>query len=124
MAVKQERQDNFRPMQVICTTCGLPFMWSVSEQRYAANRGYTNPPKKCRVCRRLRAEELESIRNSNVNGGTTRTVIKNFPAMLAVNANLVICNECGGPSIVPAVPSFGTLFLCEGCRAKAEATKK
>jgi predicted glycosyl hydrolase (DUF1957 family) len=40
--------------------CHLPFVWTVSEQRFFESVGHTHVPRCCVACRRLRRERSEA----------------------------------------------------------------
>ena len=40
-----------------CADCGEKFTWSASEQEFFREKGFTNPPKRCRECRQAKKEQ-------------------------------------------------------------------
>lgn len=47
-----EYQDQTR----ICVDCHNEFLWSAGEQEYFHEKGFAEPPKRCKECRRARKE--------------------------------------------------------------------
>ena len=39
-----------------CTDCGATFTWSAGEQEFFHEKGFTDPPKRCRSCRQARKD--------------------------------------------------------------------
>jgi len=40
-----------------CVDCGAEFTWSAGEQDFFHEKGFTNPPKRCRQCRQAKKEQ-------------------------------------------------------------------
>ena len=40
-----------------CIDCGEEFTWSAGEQEFFREKGFTNPPKRCRQCRQDKKEQ-------------------------------------------------------------------
>lgn len=47
---------------LICKDCGAEFIWTVGEQEFYAEKGFTNEPARCKECRDKKKAEK---RNSN-----------------------------------------------------------
>ncbi len=43
-----------------CTDCGAEFTFTVGEQEFYAEKGFTNEPKRCRDCRQKRKADRQS----------------------------------------------------------------
>lgn len=39
-----------------CTDCGGTFMWSAGEQAFFHEKGFSEPPKRCKDCRQAKRE--------------------------------------------------------------------
>jgi hypothetical protein len=53
----EDRHETSRPLtdvELRCKDCRCPFWFSVGEQQFFAERGYTHTPVRCRDCRRSR----------------------------------------------------------------------
>ena len=61
--MSQHRQlDSFTAdVEIICADCRTPFLFSIGEQRFYAERGYRHP-KRCRTCRQERAAHANGAR--------------------------------------------------------------
>jgi len=85
-----------------CSDCGATFTFTVEEQEFFANRGYTNEPKRCPVCREARRAQRSSF-------GGYRPQRQMYPA---------ICAECGKECEVPFEPREGRPVYCSECYSK------
>ena len=47
----------FQERTLSCADCGTSFAFTVEEQQFHADRGYTNEPKRCPSCRETRRGE-------------------------------------------------------------------
>ncbi len=48
---------SFEDKTIKCADCGNDFTFSASEQQFFAEKGFTNEPKRCPVCRRNRRQQ-------------------------------------------------------------------
>jgi hypothetical protein len=55
-------QSEFTNSILVCVDCGEEFVFTASAQKYFAERGFIDPPKRCRTCY-----------NAFKNGGGTQT---------------------------------------------------
>jgi len=46
----------YRDQTRVCVDCHNEFLWSAGEQEYFHERGFTEPPKRCKECRRAKKE--------------------------------------------------------------------
>jgi hypothetical protein len=46
----QMPQSEFRNAILICVDCNEEFVFTASAQQYFADRGFSEPPKRCKVC--------------------------------------------------------------------------
>jgi len=79
---------SFQDKSIQCFDCGTTFTFSVEDQEYFQSKGYSNEPKRCPECRRVRRSE----HSGNSSYGTPRQM---FPAT---------CAECGKSTEVPFQP--------------------
>ena len=49
-----------RDQELRCEDCAVPFVWTVGEQEFWADKGLSHPPKRCRDCRRAQREALDA----------------------------------------------------------------
>ena len=47
----------YQDKTIVCTDCGVEFTFSAREQEFYAEKGFTNEPKRCKVCRDKRKAE-------------------------------------------------------------------
>jgi hypothetical protein len=40
-----------------CADCGESFTWTAGEQEFFREKGFTNPPKRCKGCRQAKKEQ-------------------------------------------------------------------
>ena len=40
-----------------CADCGREFVWSAGEQEFFHEKGFTDPPKRCKSCRQARKNQ-------------------------------------------------------------------
>ena len=48
---------SFEDKKIRCADCGEEFTFTASEQQFFAEKGFTNEPRRCPVCRRKRREQ-------------------------------------------------------------------
>ena len=82
---------------IICKDCGQPFVFSVRDQQFYAEKGFQNEPQRCRDCR--------VSRKNQGSGGSARP---NFEA---------VCAECGVTTTVPFRPRGDRPVYCRACYA-------
>src|ERR1043166_1252510 len=70
--------DTFNDKTLSCIDCGGEFLFSKNEQAFYAERGFTNEPKRCKVCR----DKRKSSRDGN-GGSRERQMVS------------VTCDSCG-----------------------------
>lgn len=84
-----------------CRDCGASFEFTVSEQEFYAEKGFTNEPGRCRDCRTAR---------KNTGGrGASNGPREMFDA---------VCAECGCDTKVPFNPSNDRPVYCSDCFSK------
>jgi CxxC-x17-CxxC domain-containing protein len=86
-----------------CRDCGGNFVFSVSEQDFFAEKGFTNEPSRCPDCRAARKQ-----RNS---GGYSRTGFRSQPREM----HDATCATCGKSTQVPFRPSGDRPVYCSDC---------
>ncbi|MBI2955563.1 MAG: zinc-ribbon domain containing protein [Chloroflexi bacterium] len=87
-----------------CRDCGREFAFTVSEQEFYAEKGYTNEPGRCPECRAARKAE----RGGGGGGGgfNARRDREMFPAT---------CAQCGKSTQVPFQPRNDRPVYCSDC---------
>jgi hypothetical protein len=51
---------SFTDKSIQCADCGATFTFTAGEQEFYATKGFTNEPKRCVTCRRVRKEKTGS----------------------------------------------------------------
>ncbi len=87
-----------------CRECGQEFMFTVSEQEFFAEKGFSNEPSRCLDCR---AARRRNNREGGQGGGGGRREM--FPA---------VCANCGIETMVPFKPSGDRPVYCRDCFSK------
>ena len=44
----------FEDQKRTCVECGDEFIWTAGEQEFFHEKGFTDPPKRCKTCRQVR----------------------------------------------------------------------
>ena len=94
---------SYEDRTLTCQDCGQPFTFTVEDQEYHAQKGYTNDPKRCTACRGARRES----RNSGGSGYASRREM--YPA---------VCAECGKETEVPFQPRDDRPVYCRDCYSR------
>lgn len=83
-------------IQLKCKDCGADFVWTVGEQEFYKQKGFTNPPTRCPKCRQNKKAQMQG-------GGGFR---QDFP---------ITCSNCGKQDTVPFKPTGDKPVLCRDC---------
>ena len=76
-----------------CRDCQKQFVWTVKEQEFYQQKGYTNPPARCIDCRRAKKQQLRADRQ-----------------MFQIK-----CAKCGQEGQVPFQPRGDRPVYCNNC---------
>jgi CxxC-x17-CxxC domain-containing protein len=85
---------------ITCSDCGKEFVFTVGEQEFFAQKGFTNKPGRCPDCRAAR-KAGGGGRNGNRYGQRQMFTAK--------------CSSCGGVAEVPFQPSGDKPVYCRDC---------
>lgn len=88
-----------------CRDCGADFIFSVSEQEFFEEKGFTNEPGRCPECRAARKQQRNHGGNNN-NNFQRREMYE------------VTCAACGVTTTVPFQPSNDRPVFCRDCFKK------
>lgn len=88
---------------IVCTDCGQEFVHSAEDQARYIERGFTNEPKRCRVCRDKRKGQGGGGGGGGGGGRPAR------------ESHEVTCAECGAATTVPFKPTEGRPVYCRDC---------
>jgi len=99
---------NMQDKTLTCRDCGREFTFTVSEQEFFNQKGFTNEPGRCPECRAARkaANGGGYSRGGYSGGGYERREREMFPA---------VCAQCGRETQVPFQPSGDKPVYCSEC---------
>ena len=86
---------------ITCRDCGSTFVFTVGEQEFFAEKGFTNEPSRCPACRSTRRNQ-----QGESGGGYDRGPREMHPA---------VCAQCGIDTTVPFRPSGDKPVYCSDC---------
>lgn len=86
-----------------CRDCGEQFTFTVGEQEFYAEKGFTNEPSRCPACRAAN----KASRGGGGGGGRSRER-EMYPA---------VCSQCGKQTEVPFQPRGDRPVYCPDCFA-------
>ena len=89
----------FEDKSLSCVECGAPFVFTSSEQEFHSQKGFTNEPRRCPVCREKRKRDGGGGRG----GGGPKQMHK------------TVCAGCGAEAEVPFVPRGDKPVYCRAC---------
>ena len=49
--------SEYNDQQLTCADCKRDFTWTAGEQEFFQEKGFTNPPKRCKECRQAKKEQ-------------------------------------------------------------------
>ena len=98
---------SFQEQTLTCQDCGKSFAFTVEEQEFHAQKGYTNLPKRCPDCRRARRDDRGF--SGGGGGGYGRARREMYP---------VTCAQCGVQTEVPFQPRGDRPVYCSDCFSK------
>lgn len=55
-------EKELKDIEIVCKDCGEKFMFTVRDQEFYAEKGFTNQPARCKVCRDKKKNERNSSR--------------------------------------------------------------
>lgn len=92
---------DYQDQNLTCRDCGNAFVWTASEQKFYADKGFSNAPVRCPACRAAKKAQMGSAqggfgggRGGNYNSGPR----PKFDA---------VCSSCGKACQVPFQPRLG-----------------
>jgi CxxC-x17-CxxC domain-containing protein len=81
---------------ITCRDCGAPFVFSVRDQQFYAEKGFENEPQRCRDCRSARKTQRASVSAAR----------EMFDA---------VCAQCNVATTVPFKPRGDRPVYCRTC---------
>ena len=96
---------SFVDKTLTCRDCGTAFVFTVGEQEFYAEKGFTNEPSRCPSCRRAN----KARRQGNGMDSSGYAPRQDRPMYSA------ICSGCGGEARVPFEPKQDRPVYCNSC---------
>ena len=93
----------FEDLDIECIDCREPFVWTAGEQAFYRSKGLTNPPKRCKPCKKEKNKRLDAIEHARTTGQRYRVDIK------------AQCARCQKVTTIPFYPSQGRPVYCRAC---------
>ncbi|MBI4872424.1 MAG: zinc-ribbon domain containing protein [Candidatus Riflebacteria bacterium] len=93
----------FEDKKMICKDCSKEFVFTAGEQEFFAQKGFTNPPSRCKPCNAARKT-----------GGTASAAPAGQSAV-ARQMYDVTCERCKKPTRVPFRPTGKKPVYCKDC---------
>ncbi|RJQ30428.1 MAG: zinc-binding protein [Peptococcaceae bacterium] len=86
-----------------CRDCGNDFVFTVSEQEFYTEKGFTNDPSRCPECRAARKRTRSSEQRGGYYGQSNREMFQ------------AVCAKCGQQTQVPFKPNTEKPVYCPDC---------
>ena len=96
----------FTEQILTCADCGVQFPFTVSEQEFFAEKGFNNPPRRCKACRAAAKADRGQGGSAGGRSYGTREMFK------------ATCSACGVETEVPFKPSGMKPVYCRDCFRK------
>lgn len=100
---------DFQDKKLICKDCSKEFTWTIGEQRFFSQKGFTNPPIRCLDCRKKKKEKVKTDNHIQSRESDQLYEIK--------------CKNCGKVSEIPFKPNQPDNILCSECFEKTDLAK-
>ncbi len=91
---------DYQDQNLTCRDCGNAFVWTASEQKFYADKGFANAPVRCPACRAAKKAQM------GTGGGFSRGGGSSFSSGPRPKFDAV-CSNCGKPCQVPFQPRLG-----------------
>lgn len=95
--------SEYADRDVKCVGCGDIFVFSAGQQKYFADKGLQNAPKRCEECRDQRNQMYNEKHEAHGKPPSGRV---EYP---------ISCSECGARALVPFEPAQGRDVYCKPC---------
>ncbi len=96
---------SFTERTLTCRDCGRGFPFTVEEQEFFAQKGFTNDPSRCPECRAARRSERNAGSRGGYGGGYGQ------PRQMYA----AVCARCGKETEVPFQPRGDRPVYCSDC---------
>ncbi len=105
-----------------CLDCGMEFVFTAGEQEFYAQRGFSEPPKRCASCRASRKAQRSA---SGGSGGASAGSYGGYEQSSGGYGGYAerrpremfsaVCAECGRTAQVPFQPTGARPVYCSDC---------
>ncbi len=119
--------SNYQDKTLNCLDCNSAFTFSADDQQYHAEKGFTNEPKRCPLCRASRrtsggGSSSYSSGYGSSNGGSSYG--SGYSRQREMHS--AVCAQCGKQAQVPFLPRGDRPVYCSDCFSKqpAAATRR
>jgi CxxC-x17-CxxC domain-containing protein len=103
------QEMSFVDKSLTCRDCGTSFEFTIGEQEFYAEKGFTNEPSRCPSCRRANKARRQSDGGGYGAGNGGFAPRQDRPMYDA------ICSECGRETRVPFQPKPDRPVYCNDC---------
>lgn len=109
---------SFVDKTLTCRDCGSEFVFTVGEQEFFAEKGFTNAPTRCVSCRRARKAQANGGASSGYGGSYSGSSYSSGgyrserPERQMFEA---VCSGCGQTALVPFEPRLDKPVYCNDC---------
>lgn len=100
----------FQDRTLVCSDCGEDFVFTIDDQQYHMEKGYTNEPKRCLNCRRARRASYNRGGGGGFGGGGGGGGFGGGRQTYAI-----VCAQCGKEDEVPFRPTGARPVYCYDC---------
>jgi CxxC-x17-CxxC domain-containing protein len=107
---------SYQDKTLACQDCGQSFTFSADDQAYHAEKGYTNEPKRCLICRQSRRGE----RSYGSGGGSGYSSYGSSQREM----HPAVCAQCGKQTQVPFLPRGDRPVYCSDCFTKQPSSDR
>lgn len=104
--------SSFTEQTLTCADCGMQFAFTVAEQEFYAEKGFTNAPRRCKSCRAQAKQARQGGGRSYGGGGGGGGGGGYRPQRELFD---VVCSACGQPTQVPFRPTGSKPVYCREC---------
>ena len=99
-------EADFEDVVILCLDCSEDFIWTTGEQLFFHDKKLTNPPKRCKACKKAKNDRIESVLAAQAAGVKQKIEVA------------VHCATCENFTTVPFYPSQGRPVYCRSCYLK------
>jgi len=105
------KEQQHEDLSIQCIDCREMFIWTSGEQAFFHAKGLTNPPKRCKSCKKEKNKRLDAIEHARATGQRYRVDIK------------AECARCHKVTTIPFYPSQGRPVYCRACFLEMSAAQ-